>query len=416
MTQSDRHLADIRAILDAARDGVALPRERLDALAHRYLASAREGRGRIDPGVFAETIRSELTGRFVHQGRAPDEVQATRMLAAALRRACIDIEDRTHFVPCRLFDGGGPAGLAVGPVVFHRTASFREARADAIAADPEFAALVERDFAPWGWTAEITVRGCDRVVSRERALKAVDGALDMLRLYAGADRARTLGRAGAPGLPAIVPAGLWADAKGRFHPVRAEAAAPGDGAAILHELHAGDGRDWLDRAGEALRPLADPSLAWPLAARFREAASWFGDGATEAAHAARILDFVTAIERAVVAGDHADLWRTVTRRAAVLAAAAEGGEIADWRKRAAAVYEIRSQIVHGAMSPFAPEAAAMAPQAAALARASLRGALGFFETLGLTRARYSANRLEGEFRTLETRHAWPDESPGRSAS
>jgi hypothetical protein len=410
MTESDRHRADIRAIVEAVRAGAELPRARLDALAHRYLASSREGRGRIDAGVFAETIQSELIGRFIHQGRAPDEIQATRMLAAALRRARIDIEDRSHFVPCRLFNGGGPAGLAVGPVVFHRTASFRETHADAIAADPEFVALVERDFAPWGWTAEITVRGCDRMVSRERALKAIDGALDMLRLYAGPDRARALGRAGAPGLPAVMPAGLWADSKGRLHPVRAEAAAPGDGAAILHQLHAGDGRDWLDRAGETLRPLADPSLGWPLAARFREAASWFGDGVTEAAYAARILDFVTAVERAVVAGDHADLWRTVTRRAAVLAATAEGGEMADWRKRAAAVYEIRSQIVHGAMSPFAPEAAAMAPQAAALARAALWGALGFFETLGLRRARYSANRLEAEYRKLETRCPWPSEA------
>lgn len=401
MTEIDRHLADISAILDAVRTGAVPPGERLDALAHRYLASSREGRGRIDPGILAETIRGELTGRFVRQDRKPDQTQATRMLAAALRRALADIEDRTHFIPSRLFEGGGPAGLAVGPVMFHRTASFREAHADAIAADPEFAALVERDFAPWAWTAEITVRGCDRIVSRERAVKAVDGALDMLRLYAGATRARALGRAGAPGLAAVAPAGLWADSKGRWHPARAEAAAPDDGAAILHQLHAGDGRDWLDRTGETLRPLADPSLGWPLAARFREAASWFGEGVTEASHAARILDFVTAIERAVVAGDHADLWRTVTRRAAVLAAA-EGGGIAGWRRRAAAVYKIRSQIVHGALSPFAPEAAVMAPQAAVLARAALWGVLGFFETLGLTRARFSAVRLENAFRELES--------------
>jgi len=412
MTQSDRHLDDIRAIVEALRTGAPPPGARLDALAHRYLASSREGRGRIAPGALAETIRSELTGRFVHQAREPDQIQASRMLAAALRRARVDIEDRTHFIPCRLFGGGGgPAGLAVGPVMFHRTTGFRAVHADALAADPEFAALVERDFAPWGWTAEITVRGCDRMVSRERALKAVDGALDMLRLYAGADRARALGRAGAPGLSAVVPAGLWADARGRFHPVRAEAEAPADGTAMLLRLHAGDGRDWLDRAGETLRPLADPSLGWPLAARFRDAASWFGEGVTEASHAARIIYFVTAIERVVVAGDHADLWRTVTRRAAVLAVAAEGGDLADWHKRADSVYEIRSQVVHGILSPFAPDAAAMDAPAAILARAALRGALGFFETLGLTRARYSANRLEAEYRKLETCHPRPNQSP-----
>jgi len=402
MTKAERHIADLRAILDAARVSGTLPEGRLAALAHRYLASAPEGRGRIDPGTLAAMIRSELTGRFLHQGRDLDEKQASRMLAAALRRAQVDVEDRTHFVPCRLFDGGGPAGLSVGPVVFHRTTGFRETHAGAIAADPEFAALVERDFAPWDWTAEITVRGCDRIVSRERALKIVDGALDMLRLYAGADRARCLGRAGAPGLPSVAPAGLWADAQGRLHPLRAEATVTPDGASILQRLHAGDGRDWLNRAGETLRPVADPALAWPLAARFREAASWFGEGVTEASHAAQILDFVTAIERAVVTGDHAEVWRAVTRRAAILAAAAEGGDPADWYRRAGDIYEVRSQIVHGAMSPFAPEAGAMAPQAAVLARAVLHGALGFFETLGLTCARFSADRLEGKFRDMDS--------------
>jgi hypothetical protein len=175
-----------------------------------------------------------------------------------------------------------------------------------------------------------------------------------------------------------------------------------DGASILQRLHAGDGRDWLNRAGETLRPVADPALAWPLAARFREAASWFGEGVTEASHAAQILDFVTAIERAVVTGDHAEVWRAVTRRAAILAAAAEGGDPADWYRRAGDIYEVRSQIVHGAMSPFAPEAGAMAPQAAVLARAVLHGALGFFETLGLTCARFSADRLEGKFRDMDS--------------
>lgn len=399
MTETDRHLADIRVLVAAAREGATMPADRLAALAQRYLASSREGRGRIDPGVYAETVRRELTGRFVHQGREPDRTQATRMLAAALRRAAADIADRTHFIPCRLFGGAGPVGLAVGPVAFRPAAGFRDAHGDAIAADPHCAAVVEREFAPWGWAAEVTVRGCDRTVSRERALLAVDGALDMLRLHAGAERAGVLGRAGAPGLPATA-AGIWADSRGRLNAAPVAAAPCAD--ALLQEFHAGDGRDWIDRAGETLRPLADPSLAWPLAARFREAASWYGRGVAESYVAARIADFVTAIERAVVAGEHADLWRTVTRRAAILAAAAEGGELAAWRRRAKAIYEMRSQLVHGVLSPFAAEAAEAAPLAAVLARAALRGTLAFFETLGLTRARFSADRLDAEFGKLES--------------
>jgi len=403
MTQSDLNQADLRVLVDAVRSGAVLPEERLHALARRYLASAREGRGRIDPCVYAGIIGSELKGRFVHQRREPSQMQTARLLAAALRRAAADIEDRTHFVPCRLFGAAGSVGLAVGPVVFQPTAGFRKAHADAIAADAELAALLDSEFAWWDWTAEVTVRGCDRTVSRERALGAVDGALDMLRLHVGPDRARSLGRAGAPGLPDVEPSGLWADAQGRLHALHAAAGAGPDGDSTLRRLHEKDGRDWLERAGATLRPLTDPSLHWPLAARFREAASWFGKGVTETADAARILDFVTAIERAVVTGDHPVIWRAVTRRAAVLGVAAEGGDPADWLRRAGEIYDIRSQIVHGALSPFAPEAAAMAPRVAALARATLCGALAFFASLGLTHGRFSADRLDAEFRRLETR-------------
>jgi hypothetical protein len=403
MNETEQHLGDIRAVLAAARADTAFPHDRLSAMTHRYLASSREGSGRIAPDALAELIRSELTGRFVHQGRDLDETQAMRMLAAALRRAQVDVEDRTHFVPCRLFDGEGPTGLAVGPVLFQHTDSFRQTHADSIATDPEFAALMERDFAPWDWTAEVTVRGCDRIISRERALKAADGALDMLRLFAGADAARNLGRAGAPGLPAVMPAGLWADSTGRLHLVRAVGAGPVVETGWLKRAHDEAGRDWLERAGRCLEPLTDPALNWPLADRFREAASWFGEGVTETYRAARILAFVTAIERAVVPGDHADVWRAVTRRAAILAHDAEGGNVEEWLARAEKIYEIRSQVVHGAASPFAPEAGALEPMAANLARAALHGALAFYEGLGLTQAEYSADRLEKDFLALERR-------------
>lgn len=402
MSETGQHLADIRAILDAARADTTFPQDRLSAMAHRYLASSREGRGRLSPDALAELIRSELTGRFLHQGREPDKTQAARMLAAALRRARVDIEDRAHFIPCRLFDGGGPAALSVGPVMFRRTEAFHEAHRDGLAADPEFAALFERDFAPWDWVAEVTVRGCDRIISRERAFKAADGALDMLRLFAGADAARTLGRAGAPGLPTVSPAGLWGDSAGRLHPVRAEGTAPAAESGWLKRVRDEDGRDWLDRAGRCLEPLVDPALTWPLADRFRDAASWFGEGVTETYRAARIMAFVTAIERAVVPGDHAEVWRAVTRRAAILAHKAEGDSLEEWLDRAGKVYEIRSQIVHGAVSPFAPQAGILEPAAADLARAVLCGALTFYETLTLTCARYSADRLETAFRELES--------------
>lgn len=404
MTETDRHLEDLRAILESMQAGREVDAGRLSAMAHRYLDSSREGRGRIDLNVFADLIRSEVVGRFVHQARTPDETQLARMLSAALRRAQIDIEDRTFYVPCRLFDGPEPAPVAVGPVTFHRTAAFRAAHADAIAGDPELAALIRHEFLPWEWTAEVTVRGCDRTISRERALKTIDSALDMLRLFAGAAESGRLGRAGAPGLLSSATAGLWTDTGGRLHLVRPDPLGPESDEPWLKRLHEAPGRAWLDRAGRCLAPLVDPALHWPLADRFRQATSWFGEGTAESYRAARILAFVTSIERAVVPGDHAEVWRAVTRRAAILACQTRGGSLDDWVDKATRIYEIRSQIVHGGVSPFAPQAGALETAAAELACAALHGTLAFYESLGLTRAKYSADRLEKDFRALETSH------------
>ena len=408
MTETAQNLADLTAILAAARAGATLPADRVAALALRYLASAPEGRGRIDPDAYRAELLSEFGGRFLHQGRDLDETQAGRMLAAALRRAAVDIEDRTHFIPCRPWPDGSMASLAVGPVNFRRTEAFRRSQTEALTADPEFVATVERDFAPWPFVAEVTVRGCDRVISRQRALEAVDRALDLLRLFAGADSARALGRAGAPGPPILRPAGLWADSKGRLHPVRAEAVGAGDPAEIAGRLRDRAGRAWLDGAGRSLQPLVDPALNWPLAARFREAVSWYGAALAETSAAARIVDFVAAIERAVVAADHADIWRLVTQRASLLAAGAAredqagaaGDDAAEWLARARAVYDCRSRIVHGGLSPFAPEATSMAPDAERLARAVLRGVLPVYARIGLARAAVSADRLERAFDRL----------------
>jgi hypothetical protein len=401
MTETEQNLEDLKAVVESMRAGREADAERLSAMAHRYLDSSRDGRGRIDATVFADLIRSELIGRFVHQGRAPDETQAARMLAAALRRAQIDIEDRTFYVPCRLFDGTERAAVAVGPVIFRQTTAFRDTQADAIAGDPELDALFRHEFLPWEWTAEVTVRGCDRVIARQRALKALDSALDMLRLFAGAAESGRLGRAGAPGLHASETVGLWTDPGGRLHLVRPQLPGAESDQPWLKRAHESPGRQWLERAGRCLQPVVDPALHWPLADRFRQAASWFGEGAAESYRAARILAFVTSIERAVVPGDHAEVWRAVTRRAAILARDVEGGDLGEWLQRAKKIYEIRSQIVHGGVSPFAPQAGALETLAARLARAALHGALTFYETLDLTRPQFSADRLEREFRALE---------------
>jgi len=94
-------------------------------------------------------------------------------------------------------------------------------------------------------------------------------------------------------------------------------------------------------------------LRRPLANRFLDAARWFGEGVRDKKSHSKIVKFITSIERLVVAGKSEDISETVATRVADLTI--ESDHLADWvekKKLVKRAYALRSDLVHGSVSPF----------------------------------------------------------------
>jgi hypothetical protein len=112
----------------------------------------------------------------------------------------------------------------------------------------------------------------------------------------------------------------------------------------------------LDLIRTVLEAKADLRIRRPLANRFLDAARWFGEGVRDRQSFSKIVKFITAIERLVIAGKTEDISETVATRVADLTL--ESDEKADWEAKKAWVkkaYGLRSDLVHGSVSPFADE-------------------------------------------------------------
>ena len=77
------------------------------------------------------------------------------------------------------------------------------------------------------------------------------------------------------------------------------------------------------------------------------------------------------------------------------------------------LYDVRSRLVHGSMSPFDPNAARATWEAEELATRILCRAIDFFIHLGLDAAIWSPERLDEQFQRLT---AWAVESPTIASS
>ena len=84
------------------------------------------------------------------------------------------------------------------------------------------------------------------------------------------------------------------------------------------ELERQDVRRTLDLIKSVLAAKADLRIDRPLANRFADSARWFGEGVRDRKSYSKIVKFITAIERLVVAGKTDDISETVGVRVADL--------------------------------------------------------------------------------------------------
>jgi hypothetical protein len=401
---------------------------RLWNMAEDYLTSHKMA-GRIELAMVVENLSYQISSRFLKKGSTVNKGSVQAALDGAVKRAALKSKDITHFIPCTVVsDDDDPRAFSIGPVTFRRREDFLEQQAPAFERYIEsfievrptasvdeakdegrsFVADATAYFDHFGWVAAITIENCAPKISKDLARQSMQAALDVLRLMLGEEYADHLNMEGPP-LSVVKTAELAMVGDkldislGRSLPGRTLGA--GRWPKIVERFT----EERLAGAGRTIEMLVKMERDKPLCQRLLDAITWFGQAVTEQQPAAKIVKFVNGIERVTqcIKSDK-KVTETVCERAAALAFDYYSGDREHWLGRMKDLYEVRSCLVHGSMSPFDPDAARATREAEELATRILCRAIDYFIHLGLDAAIWSPERLDEQFQRLT---AWAAEAP-----
>jgi len=379
------------------------------------LAATALRRAGIDRQVDLSTVRGPLGAilfrKFALERLPIDTQNVDRALSEAAKVAARSIKARTYFVPCHLMHTKEPPEFRIGPVRFMNQRRFRSHVAGLIwqnrsiyRGDSSFRREVATYYESFGWIAEVTIPCCDEQTSQRLATAAVTSALDCLHILF---RAAHSGRMGVGG-PAVkhdrrATLELVDDMLSFSTSLRwsGEVAFPEDWSTVFDEPEC---RYTLDLFGAALEAAVDPRLNRPLSERFLDAALWFGEAVREPSRAAKVIKFVTALERLVMTDEKDDITSQVAARVSAICFDPDDPDSREQlRKEAERAYSLRSKLAHGSLSPKSDQVLEGVRLGATLCELSLVNALAAFGVRGLRAENLTRSQIVEGFRSIVAR-------------
>lgn len=414
---------------------------RFKTVASRYLEGFVKQAGSTEVSGFAEILRDEFASRYIKLGQQMNRATVSRLLDSAYQKLQEKYESLIHFIPCSVIASDNPNEFQIGPVLFLHKTRFWELYGNKIEEQKEKdiedqilrnKQALERGIAPkmipsedrareiiikgysklrvffdqYSWVAIVTVETSHPGISRQRAMFAVQSAINVLKLFCNTIYSEKMRIAYTPMLPTsdvklVQSAGgplrldlAWISREGHTSMNWVQALYDHEGTTV-------------DLAGNAIRVLIDSSLKWPLSQRFLDALSWFSDAMDEISPAGKVIKYVSAIERMTVTGkEFRDrVKRPITDifspRATLLCYHLMQGTLTDWYKRLSDIYALRSDLLHGSLSPFDEKVRESVSDAEELASIVLISGLHWFQELGIDDAQFNDKRLREKFLVLE---------------
>jgi len=301
----------------------------------------------------------------------------------------------------------------------------RRHESDAARKFDEQSVKLSRDYyGAFGWTADVAVLGCAPTISKRRAFLAVQSAINILALLFGNHHARRMTVGG----PQIADIDRRAHITGSTSGELFISTSTGSSSASGFEegwggfFHRADVAPLLEAGGRALMPIVNPALKQPLAARFIDAVTWFGEAVRETSPASQVVKSVTAVEHLVLAGRTSNIETTVANRAAMLHADYEDTDFFSLRKEMTRYYKLRSALAHGQRSPFDPEVDDLAPACLKFVEQTLLAGLALFHSANvLDRALTNESLASGYDQLVEqaeqrAKTSWATPSPPQGES
>jgi hypothetical protein len=322
--------------------------------------------GRVTLDAMRDLLGPELVKRFLTEKREINCQQIDRLMSWLGRAAIRKCSSQTHFIPCHLMYVTEPAQISIGPVTFHSRKSFRNRIV------PSVRAYDMGEGRPWArrllggalryyrgfkWFAEVTAPASDSEMSNQIAWEAITAAPNCLHLSFGANATCKM-VVGGPRLERDNRGHLQIGPDGKLV-VRLTLGGPGQigfAPGWSSDLAGSEAEYFLKFCGVALEAAVDPGLQRPISRRVLDAIYWFGEGVRETSDAARIVKYVTVIERMLMTEEHDDISKVVSERcAAFCSISKEPLGLARWKEDVLTLYNLRSRLVHGDMSPLSGE-------------------------------------------------------------
>lgn len=363
----------------------------------------------------------------------------------ALRKSLVVTE---HFLPSVLFAEYAPTEFRIGPVTFVRRENFFSDRKQAFKRSIEVAtvghmgrvneavaqgfprerassevqsrryirglqAQAIKTYRNYPWIAIVKVTDCDKDTSKERAVRAVEMALHLIRILLGAGPTRELRHAWSHS-NALRTAHLHADADGVIHAsVGMNFLAP-ISPKNWHEVLM-EASDELTVLGWALESIVDPVEISPLHQRLLDAINWFGDAATDSQVTSSIVKYVSAIERLLFGKFEAGRTRMFANRVKSIFEAFDCDNDGCVYEQALEVYKARSALVHGEHFPIEDETHNILRIAESLSRMCLICSAQLYPMMARAFDRPESAKLEETMKRITSEGlAWLAEASGFS--
>ncbi|ODU06281.1 MAG: hypothetical protein ABS89_00185 [Thiobacillus sp. SCN 63-1177] len=358
---------------------------KVEALADHVLElDAALGR-RIDWERAKAAVIDAFVQRVLREQREVNKETAEQILLDVLETLRGSLVVTEHYFPCVLFLNGGPDEFCIGPVTFTRRAKFFKDKTQALkrsvvdgvaahiehvngaveqgfpreraATDEESRRLVRglyarsiKTYRGYPWIATVKVTDCDKDTSRERATKAVEMALNVIRIILGSQHTKKIRLAWSRS-DALRTAHMWTDASDVIR-ISTGASSIGPVGFVNWHTEMMRGERELAVFGSALEPMVDPIDTYHLHDRFIDAIHWFGDAATDSNYHSSIVKYVSAIERLLFGKKVEKGHKTIfANRVRGILNAFGCDEDHKAYEAALGVYSTRSALLHGAYSP-----------------------------------------------------------------
>ncbi|MDE1567095.1 HEPN domain-containing protein [Aquabacter sediminis] len=369
--------------------------------------------GRIASGAVVKNLKEGIVQRFFRERRRLDQKQAERVVSSAVRSAAKNIEDLTHFMPCHLGYAESPNYFSIGPVQFKRkelafeviepalTALLEEASEGASESsknlDSRAISLAKKYYASFGWISEVKIQGCDATTSQNRAERMVQSALNCLHVLLGATHSKHM-RVGGPPFGLDRRGGIRIAGDGRAQISNSvDWQAHGLDEGWWDHVNADGGDEFVRLMGIAVEIGHDLPKPTPLAQRFLDGATWFGEAVRDLSDASRLIKYVTAMERILITRNDDNLSEIFSERGAAILLRMDWDRPQALKRRLKVIYDLRSRLVHGDRSPLEPGLAADAYEAEQLAQSILLSILLFYREEGLRFKSYSQKNMDISF-------------------